>query len=68
MLVKSGVFCGWMSVDTISMPAFAATGLKASAPPRPKSVSSATIATVLNGFLAAEIDAERVHHRGVRRR
>ena len=52
MLVKSGVFCGWKSVETTSSPALSATALKASAPPRPKSVSSATIATVLNGFLA----------------
>ena len=50
MLVKSGVFCGWMSVETICTPAFSATALKASEPPRPKSESSATIATVLNGF------------------
>ena len=54
MLVKSGAFCGWMSVDTTSRPAFGtAAALKASAPPRPKSESSATIATVLNGFLSA---------------
>ena len=54
MLVKSGVFCGWMSVETTSSPALGTTAaLKASAPPRPKSESSATIATVLNGFLSA---------------
>ena len=51
MLVKSGAFCGWKSVDTTCTPAFSATALKASAPPRPKSVSSPTIATVFHCFL-----------------
>ena len=51
MVVKSGAFCGWKSVDTTVTPAFSATALKASAPPRPKSVSSPMIATVLNTFL-----------------
>ncbi len=51
MVVKSGAPWAWKSLDTISMPALPATALKASAPPRPKSVSSLTIATVLNSFL-----------------
>ena len=46
-VVKSGDICGAKSVETMSMPAFFASGMKAWAPPRPKSESSPTTATVL---------------------
>ncbi len=50
--VKSGVLCAAKSVDTIFMPAFSASGRNAAAPPRPKSESSARIATLVNSFFA----------------